>query len=164
MATDDSTALVFAICSLFVRILCVKSNADARIMHTDRQSITEPSARTRDKVSNGRILPPTVDLRSATGRRFRYLLETYTRELGGDLGEAEQAQARQAVALQLEEKRMQAAIARGEDVDRDMLVRISSEARRARAALKAKALRQKPPAPTVHDLLDEIAEDSEAQA
>jgi hypothetical protein len=91
-------------------------------------------------------LPKSVDLRSAGGRRFRHLLASYSAELGGELTEADQALLRQAVTLQLEAERQQAAIVRGETVDGDMLIRISSEARRALAALKTKAEKRKPAA------------------
>ncbi|WP_156944928.1 hypothetical protein [Bradyrhizobium sp. Ec3.3] len=100
---------------------------------------------------------PGVDLRSAVGRRFRYLMASYELELGGDLGEAEQALLRQHVVLQLESERLQADAIRGVTVDRDLLVRLTSEARRSLGALRAKVAKRKQPAPTLRDRLQQRA-------
>ncbi|WP_051310882.1 hypothetical protein [Bradyrhizobium sp. Cp5.3] len=105
----------------------------------------------RDKLSNGTRLMPGVDLRSPSGRRFRYLLAAYAEELGGALSEADQALLRQAVGLQLQSEKLQADIVKGAPVDTDQLVRISSEARRALATLRTKADRRKPEAESVAD-------------
>jgi hypothetical protein len=81
------------------------------------------------------------------------LLESYAAELGGDLSESELGLVRQAVALQLEAERLQADIVAGADIDRDVLIRVSSEARRALAALRGKAEKNKPTGPSLHEYL-----------
>jgi hypothetical protein len=48
-----------------------------------------------------------VDLRSSSGRRFRHLVESYSRALGDKVSEAELSLVRQAVALQLQAERTQ---------------------------------------------------------
>jgi hypothetical protein len=112
-------------------------------------------------MSNGRLLPTSVDLRSATARRFKHLMQSYTLEFGGSaLSEADRALIRQAVSLQLRAEALQTAIVRGDDVDNDELVRLNSESRRALAAIRAKGDANKPPAPTIHDVL--ALEDEEA--
>jgi hypothetical protein len=116
----------------------------------------------RDKMSNGRLLPPSVDMRSATGRRFRHLVQSYVSELGGDLSEAELGLVRQTVGLQIRSEQMQAAIVRGEHVNNDELVRISSTAKRLLETIRSKAEKRKPTAPTILDLAAELAAEVDA--
>jgi hypothetical protein len=68
---------------------------------------------TRDKITNGQLLM-NFDLRSSPGRRFRHLVDCYSRELGPESSDAELSLVREAVALQLQAERMQEAIVRGE--------------------------------------------------
>jgi hypothetical protein len=58
---------------------------------------------------------------------------------------------RQAAGLTLRAEQLQAAIVRGEAVDDDQLIRLSSTARRLLTAIAAKAAKRKPPAPTLQD-------------
>ena len=102
----------------------------ARSTRIARREIAPGRNRALDKVSNGTCLLPDVDMRSASGRRFRHLVGAYSDELGNNLSEAELSLIRQAVALQLEAERMQAAIVRGEAVDADQLIRVSSTSKR----------------------------------
>jgi hypothetical protein len=108
-------------------------------------------SKTSDKVSNGRLLPTTVDLRSVAGRRFRHLVAAYESEIGGELTEAERATVRQAAALQLRIEQLQARIVRGEDVSADEAIRLSSEHRRLLGLLRTKAAASKPAAPAALD-------------
>jgi len=85
-----------------------------------------------------------VDGRSAGARRFRDLVNAYEAELGGVLSEAERSLVRQAVGLQLQAERMQGAIVRGEPVDSDALIRVSSTSKRLLAVIAAKAGKRKP--------------------
>jgi hypothetical protein len=111
-----------------------------------------PRSYARDKVSNGRLLPKSVDLRSAAGRRFRFLVERYSEELGREPTEAEKSMIRQRAAFQLHAEQMQAAIANGESVNSDTLIRINSELRRLSAAFEAaKVSKVSPDAPTELD-------------
>ena len=87
----------------------------------------------RAKISNGSCWLPGVDGRSAGARRFRDLSKAFAAELGGlaVLSEPERALVRQAAGLTLQTERLQVAIAKGEKIDPDELIRLSSEARRA---------------------------------
>ncbi|MGV7219792.1 hypothetical protein [Bradyrhizobium sp. UFLA05-112] len=93
----------------------------------------------RDRVSNGRLLSRAVDLRSAGGRRFKFLVESYSQQLGGELTEPEKALVRQAVALQLQAERLQERIVGGELVDSDLLIPISSTSKRLLSIIAGKA-------------------------
>jgi hypothetical protein len=103
-------------------------------------------SRTRDKVSNGRIASRDVDLRSTSGRRFTFLVQRYSAELGGVdvLGEPEKALIKQISSVQLKIEQMQGLIIEGADVNVDEIIRLSSEHRRLLATLKGKADKAKP--------------------
>ena len=61
---------------------------------------------------------------------------------------------RQAAAVQLKVERLQASIVRGDDVDSDEVIRLSSEHRRLLSGLKDRAAQNKPAGPTnLHELL-----------
>jgi hypothetical protein len=94
------------------------------------------------------ILQPSIDGRSREARRFRRLCEEFAREIGGNLTASDRAAIAQAVSFQMEEERLRAEMASGADVDHDTFVRVSSEARRARAAIKSKGETYKPDAQT----------------
>jgi hypothetical protein len=97
----------------------------------------------RDRVSNGRLSSGDVDLRSAPARRFRYLVSAYSSELGDGLTELERATVRQAATVQIEIERLQAAMLKGDSIDPDMIIRLSSEHRRLLGALVDRAGRNK---------------------
>jgi hypothetical protein len=86
----------------------------------------ETRAQLLDKVSNGRPLPKGIDLRSAAGRRYRYLVGAYSAELGPELSEPEKALIAQAVVLQLRAEQLGADVVAGERVDPDLLIRVSN--------------------------------------
>jgi hypothetical protein len=109
---------------------------------------------TRSRVSNGTRLLENVDGRSSSARRFRDLTQAYSNELGGELSEAERSLVRQAVALQLQAERMQEAIVRGEPVDADQLIRVSSTSKRLLGIIADKTGKRKPAAgPTLAEYL-----------
>jgi hypothetical protein len=108
-------------------------------MHAARKEISPGRSRALDKVSNGTRMLAHVDMRSAAGRRFRHLVDAYSAELGTELSEAELSLVRQACALQLQAERMQGAIVRGEVVDSDALIRISSTSKRLLGIIAGKA-------------------------
>jgi hypothetical protein len=109
-----------------------------------------------DKVSNGRLLPKSVDMRSAGGRRYRYLVSAYSNEIGTELTEPEKALVRQVSSLQLRIEQLQVRVVRGEDVSADEVIRLSSEHRRLLTALTGKAEKAKPAASTsLHDYIAE---------
>jgi hypothetical protein len=97
------------------------------------------------------LQPDDIDGRSRYARRFRRLCQEFETELGGHLSAADKAAIAQAVSFQMEEERLRAERASGADVDHDTIIRVGSEARRARAALKGKAEANKPAAPTALD-------------
>jgi hypothetical protein len=102
--------------------------------------------RPRQRRTLGGIELPRVDQRLVSARRFRALVDAFERELdaGGQLSVADQALIKQAANLVLAAERLQADIAKGEPVDADALVRVSSEARRAVSAIRSKAAKNKP--------------------
>ena len=123
------------------------------MMHATRRNTAPARSTSRDKVSNGRLLK-NVDLRSSSARRFRDLVRSYEAELGGELSEAERSLVRQAVALQLQAERLQEMIVRGEAVDSDSLIRVSSTSKRLLSIIAAKTGKRKPAAgPTIADYL-----------
>jgi hypothetical protein len=121
-----------------MHISCIRFDGDAQIMHATRSNVSYARSTTRDKVSNGRLLGTHVDLRSAAGRRFRYLVASYADELGGELSEAERSLVRQAVTLQMQAERMQEAVVRGEAIDSDVLIRLSSTSKRLLGVIAGK--------------------------
>ncbi len=68
------------------------------------------------------------------------------------MNETGRALVRSAASLTMRAEQMQAALARGDDVDADELVRVSSEARRA-----LESVRQREPQSKSHSLADYIA-------
>src|SRR4051812_34905270 len=98
------------------------------------------SAFSRSAVSNSRRLHAdrAIDGRSGAARRFRDLTLSLADDLGGfaSLREGERAMVRSAAALMLRLEQQQAALAAGQEVDPDLLIRLNSEARRALEALR----------------------------
>ncbi len=116
----------------------------------------------RSAISNRSRLLDGVDGRSATARRFRDICRAYELELGGPVSEVERDLIRQAAGLTLRSEQMQAAIVRGEMVDNDQLIRISSTARRVLETISSKAAKRKSvPALT---LADHIAQKNKERA
>jgi hypothetical protein len=93
-----------------------------------------------------------VDGRSSTARRFRDICHNYEIEAGGDITEVERDLIRQAAGLTLRAEQLQAAIVRGEPVDNDDLIRLSSTAKRLLEAIRAKA-KKKPAGPSLQDYI-----------
>jgi hypothetical protein len=89
-------------------------------------------------VSNGSAVHQNVDERSAGARRFRDLVSAFSADLGDDLSEADMAMVRTAAALTLKSEQMQAALAAGQDVDSDALIRLAGTTRRSLSAISAK--------------------------
>jgi hypothetical protein len=93
-------------------------------------------ATTRSKLTNGRKLLFGIDGRSAVARRYRDIVRDLTTEAGGASGLAESSTVRQCAAIMLRAELLQSAIVAGEDVDNDILIRLSSEVRRLMASLR----------------------------
>jgi hypothetical protein len=123
------------------------------MMQATRRKAAPTRSTTRDKVSNGRLFQ-SLDLRSSGARRFRVLVDAYSAELGGDLSEAERSLVRQAAALQLQAEKMQEQIVKGEPVDAEQLIRVSSTSKRLLGIIAAKTGKRKPaPGPTLAEYL-----------
>jgi hypothetical protein len=113
-----------------------------------------------DRISSGRrLLDDRIDMRTKPALRFRYLVESYSAEIGGNgnLTEAERAMVRQVASLQVHIEQQQARIVAGEAVDVDQLIRLNSEHRRLLGALNKKADAIKPAGPTLADFLAQRA-------
>lgn len=108
-----------------------------------KQQRRAPGAVTnRSRLTNQRWALYGVDNRSTAARRFRDLCIGFAREAGADLTETETTLIRQAAATSLQSEALQAQLARGEPVDTDMIIRLSSEARRILAPITARAGRR----------------------
>jgi hypothetical protein len=119
------------------------------------------AARTaRSAVTNGSQLLGGVDMRSATARRFRDLVTELAREHGGELSVVELGLIRSAAALTVKAEELQAGIVRGDAVDVDELVRLSSEARRVLQSLRKRA----PAAATSTESFADIAMRAQSEA
>lgn len=126
-------------------------------MQADVPVIASRPPTARSAVSNGSRLLDGVDGRGAVARRFRDLIADLVREeFGGceKLSIGELGLLRQAAALILQAEQLQAALVRGEAVDGDELVRVSSESRRVLAAIRRtnKRVPHEPPAESFADL------------
>ncbi|MBR0797358.1 hypothetical protein JQ615_18380 [Bradyrhizobium jicamae] len=84
---------------------------------------------------------PGIDNRLPQARRFRDLCKQFAEDAGGidRLSEAEKAQVRQAAMLTLRAEALQNAQVRGELVNGDEAIRLSSEIRRLLDNLKTRA-------------------------
>jgi len=127
-----------------------------------RKDFIVVSKTNRSAISNRSRLLDGVDGRSATARRFRDICRAYELELGDPISELERDLIRQAAGLTLRFEQMQARIVRGELVDNDLLIRLSSTARRVLETISAKAAQRKSvPAVT---LADHIAQRNKERA
>jgi len=99
---------------------------------------------TMSAISNGSRLHQKADGRSSSARRFRDLVRAFSADLGGNLSEADMALIRTAAGLTLKSELLQNAMAAGDHVDSDELIRLASTSRRALAAVSAKAIERQP--------------------
>lgn len=106
---------------------------------------------TRSAISNGSRILEGIDGRSTGARRFKDLIENFSRDMGGieRLSEAEQTLVRQAASLTMRGEQLQAAIVKGEPVDPDELIRLSNTARRCLEAVQ----RREQPKPSLAEHL-----------
>lgn len=101
-------------------------------MSANKPTVASRPPTTRSAVSNGSRILDGVDGRSTGARRFKDLIESFGRDLGGlhRLSEAEQSLVRQAASVTMRAEQLQAAIVKGERVDPDELIRLTNTARR----------------------------------
>ncbi len=125
------------------------------------RAIGDRRAALRSAISNGTKLLAGVDGRRASARRFRDLVSDLGAELGGlaSLSTADVGLLRQAAAMTMSAESLQAAIVRGETVDADALVRLSSEARRVIMTLRRHARPAKQPISALADYLASHADE-----
>jgi hypothetical protein len=122
-------------------------------MLADRTALIWPSSRSRSakknlsKVTNGTRLLVGVDGRSEQGRRYRDLVASYGRDLGGfdQLSEAAKGLVRTCAALSARAEHMQAVVVRGDPVDDEQLTRLLNSQTRALKALGTLASRRAKP-------------------
>jgi hypothetical protein len=79
-----------------------------------------------------------VDGRTSSARRLKALIAAFAKDLG-ELSQVDQALIRTAATLTLKMEMIEAALAGGQHVDSDELIRLASTSRRALAAVTAKA-------------------------
>ena len=98
-------------------------------MLSDSDGISMNKRFGRSAVSNGSRMLDGVDGRSPGARRFRDLVNSYCEGVGKGydaMTEVERNTVRQAATAQLQSEALQSAIARGERVDTEQLVRLSN--------------------------------------
>jgi hypothetical protein len=115
----------------------------------DRALVAAPSLTNRSKVTNGTRLLEGMDKRSATGRRFRDLVQAYAAPLGGmlGLGAADAAVVREIAAKTIQSEQLAAALARGESVDTEQSVRVANVLGRLLSRLERRGKALRPNAP-----------------
>lgn len=86
----------------------------------DRAKVATVPRNNRSAVSNGSRIAVGIDLRSASGRRWRDLFQHYMTETAGK----REQECRMLASLAVKREALDAAIARGEDVDAMDLVRL----------------------------------------
>jgi hypothetical protein len=96
----------------------------------------------RSRLTNRKWILAGVDMRTPRGRRFRDLCVGFALEAGGDPTETERALIRQAAAMVLTAETLQSAMVRGDVVNADDVIRLSSEARRILAPITQRASRR----------------------
>jgi hypothetical protein len=106
---------------------------------------------TRSAISNGSRILEGIDGRSTGARRFKDLIENFSRDMGGidRLSKAEQTLVRQAASLTMRGEQLQATIVKSEPVDPDELIRLSNTARRCLEAVQ----RREQPKPSLAEHL-----------
>lgn len=97
-------------------------------------------ASSRSAITNLKRLHDGVDGKSAGARRFKDLIRSLSADFDGfeKLGEGDRALVRQAATLTMEAERMQAASVRGEAIDDDVLIRVTSTLRRVLSSIRAR--------------------------
>lgn len=113
----------------------------------------------KSKPRSRRGLKP--DGRSAGARRLKALIAAYAKDLG-ELSQVDQALIRTAATLTLKMEMVEAALASGQHVDSDELIRLASTSRRALAAVSAKATDRKPSGQTLQEYAAQRAAERDA--
>jgi hypothetical protein len=125
-------------------------------------AVARPLPTTRSAISNGSRLHQKVDARSSGARRFRDLVRAFSADLGDDLSEADLAMVRTAAALTLKSEQLQAALAAGQEIDSDALIRLAGTTRRSLQAISAKVADKPGTAMTLVDYMATRAAERDA--
>ena len=112
-------------------------------MCTRPSAVTFPK-RQRSRIENRPNRLPGVDMRSANGRRYTELFNSFAAGFDGDLGESDLTLIRQAATLSLKSEMLAADLAAGKDVDADVLIRLAGAAKRTLAEVSAASAASKP--------------------
>jgi hypothetical protein len=118
----------------------------AGIMHTEH--VVTAGQRATKRRQRKRLPAPKFRTPRAAIRRFNDLITRITHDhLGGrELLTVEREMVRQAAAIMLRTEQLQAGIVKGEAINPDELIRLSSEARRVLRSIKAGVKQEAPPA------------------
>ncbi|WP_298111470.1 hypothetical protein [Bradyrhizobium sp.] len=111
------------------------------------------AARRSTRKTPSGIRLPRVDARTRTSRRYLELVQTFEREIGGQLTETDRVLVKQAASITIRAEQLEAAIVAGQSVDSDELIRLTSECRRILATLKGSAEKNKPAVPSLQDYI-----------
>jgi len=85
---------------------------------------------------------PGIDGRTRSAKAYRSLFAAFEREVGHELSAFDRSLLHSAVTLTFKAAGMQMAVVRGEAVDADDLIRLSSEARRIIDSLKVRSAKR----------------------
>jgi hypothetical protein len=114
-------------------------------MLRDHHTVATNSRTNKSKITNGAQLLRGIDMRSATGRRYRDLVRSYADGLGV-LDERRMALVRTAAGIGVKLEAMQAEIVRGERIDVRLLIRLANSQARALRALGEEKAQAEPAA------------------
>jgi hypothetical protein len=119
-------------------------------MSLDATTFVERPRRTRAALSNGSLLPPGVDGRSSSARRWKDLVEEFSQELGGELSAAEVILVKQCALVALRVEQLQADAVSGAEINDSDIVRYSNATARLFTALaKQRASKPKSAVPSI---------------
>jgi hypothetical protein len=110
-------------------------------MDTHPEHVVTTILKSAKRVRRKRLAAPKFRTPLASIRRFNDLVTQFTREVGRELLAGEREMVRQAAAIMLRAEQLQAGLVKGEPVNPDELIRLSSEARRALRIIKASAMK-----------------------
>ncbi len=144
-----------------VLVMCHRGNIGVTILSVDCIVLATPSpmprtpvaASSRSARTNGSPFLGRVDRRSAAARRHRDLERAFAADLGGQLTTTQRITIGQAAALTVRAELLQAAIARGDPVDGEELIRVANTLERLFTTLGLKGARAPSEQPNLQDYL-----------
>jgi hypothetical protein len=127
-----------------------------------RQTLAAISRANRSQITNGSRLLGNVDGRSAAARRFRDVVRSLEAEFEV-ITAGDRALIRSAAQLILEAEMLQSARARGEDVDSDIVVKLTGALRRVLSDVKRRVAATSASTASPLSLLEHFANQDDAQ-